>query len=57
MAPSIDSRENLYLPATRQKSVTSRIPGLRRRRGMLAGPADVLPARAAAPASRAAGPA
>ena len=44
MAPSTGSRENLYLPATRQKSVTSRIPGLRRR-SMLAGPTEVLSAQ------------
>ena len=44
MTPSIDSRENLNLPATRQKSVTSRIPGLRRR-SMLAGPTEVLSAQ------------
>jgi hypothetical protein len=42
MAPSIDSREDLNLPAERQKIVTSQIPGVRRRRGMLAGPTDIL---------------
>jgi hypothetical protein len=45
MAPSTGSRENLTLPATRQKTGTSRIPGTRRRRGMLAAPTDMLPAR------------
>jgi hypothetical protein len=44
MAPSIDSREDLTLPAERQKSRTSRIPGTRRWRGMLAGPTGVLSA-------------
>jgi hypothetical protein len=38
MAPSIDSREDLNLPAESQKIITSRTPGTRRRRGMLAAP-------------------
>jgi hypothetical protein len=45
MAPSTDSREDLNPPATRQNSVTSRIPGLRRRRGMPAAPPGGLPAQ------------
>jgi hypothetical protein len=42
MAASIDSREDLNPPAERQKSVTSQIPGIRRRRGMPAAPPDAL---------------
>ena len=45
MAPSTGSHENLNLPATRQKTGTSRIPGTRRGRGALGGPTDMLPAR------------
>ena len=45
MAPSAGPREDLNLPARRQSTVTSRIPGTRRRRGMLAAPTDMLPAR------------
>jgi hypothetical protein len=44
MAPSTGSREDLNLPAERQSIVTSRIPGIRRWRGMLAGPPDAPPA-------------
>ena len=45
MAPSTGSHENLNLPAKRQKTGTSRIPGTRRWRGALAAPTDILPAR------------
>jgi hypothetical protein len=45
MAPSTGSQENLNLPATRQKTGTSRIPGIRRGRGALGGPTGGLPAR------------
>jgi hypothetical protein len=44
MGPSIDSHENLNLPAKRQKILTSRVPGIRRGRSMLAGPTGGLPA-------------
>jgi hypothetical protein len=45
MAPSTGSHENLNLPAKRQRIATSRIPGIRRWRGMLATPADAPLAR------------
>ena len=44
MAPSIDSREDLNLPAERQNNLTSRTPGICRRRGVLAALTGGLPA-------------